>query len=165
MSPPRRLPTFIHKGKVWTVVSLFLHRVVRLPLLSVLWAGNLLLRRVDESLEAWEELLDLLYGLQMLPNIKQRGPPDEGEKEAHKRLRFRISGRGVRSPALPLQGDGGVVFGAEETDEHRLRTRFRKEENRERWGPVMAVGWNLKVLNRLRCGRILGMEVMPLIRN
>jgi hypothetical protein len=29
----------------------------------------------------------------------------------------------------------------------------------------MAVGWNLKVLNRLRCGRILGIEVMPLIRN
>jgi hypothetical protein len=99
-------------------------------------------------------------------DARRRGPPDEGEKKAHKKLRFRV--RGAEEFDVQLYHCRGMVesvFGAEETDGHRLRTRFRKEENRERWGPVMAVGWNLKVLNRLRCGRILGMEVMPLIRN
>lgn len=57
------------------------------------------------------------------------------------------------------------IFGAEESDGHRLRTRLRKEENRERWGPTMAMRWNLKVLNRIRCGNRLGVEVMPLVRN
>src|SRR2546427_12807189 len=58
-----------------------------------------------------------------------------------------------------------AIFGAEESDEHNLRTRFRKEGNREKWGPIMAVGWNLKVLNRLRWTKMLGMEVTSIIRN
>ena len=113
-----------------------------------------------------EKNFELLYGLQMLPNIKQRGPRNEGKKKAHKKLRFRM--RGAEEFDVQLYHCRGMVesiFGAEETDGHRLRTRFRKEENRERWGPMMAVGWNMKVLNRLRCGRTLGMEAMPLVRN
>ena len=58
-----------------------------------------------------------------------------------------------------------AIFGAEESDEHNLRTRFRTEENRERWGIILAMGWNLKVLNRLRCRKMLGMEVASIVRN
>ena len=58
-----------------------------------------------------------------------------------------------------------AIFGAGETDEHNLRTRFRKEENRARWGSILAMGWNLKVLNRPKCARVLGMEVVSIIRN
>ena len=113
-----------------------------------------------------EKNFELLYQLKMLPNIKQRGPPDEGKKKPHKKLRFRI--RAAEEFDVELYHHRGLIegiFGAEETDGHRLRTRFRKEENRERWGPIMAMGWNLKVLNRLRCGNTLGMEVVPLVRN
>jgi hypothetical protein len=52
-----------------------------------------------------------------------------------------------------------AIFGAEESQGHRLRTRFRTDGSRERWGPALAVGWNLRVLNRLRCAKSLGMEV------
>lgn len=113
-----------------------------------------------------EKNFELLYGLKMLPNIKQRGPPDEGKKKAHKKLRFRI--RAAKEFDVELYHCRGLIegiFGAEETAGHSLRTRFRKEENRVRWGPIMAMGWNLKVLNRLRCGNRLGVEVMPLVRN
>ena len=113
-----------------------------------------------------EANFELLYGLQMQPNIKQRGPLGEGKKKAHKKLRHRM--RAAEEFDIGLYHYRGMVesvFGAEETDGHRLRTRFRKEKNRERWGPIMAIGWNLKVLNRLRCGKSLGMEVKPLIRN
>lgn len=113
-----------------------------------------------------EKNFELLYQLKMLPNIKQRGPAGEGKKKAHKKLRFRI--KAAEEFDVELYHYRGMIegiFGAEETDGHGLRTRFRKEENRERWGPIMALGWNLKVLNRLRCGRSLGMKVMPLVRN
>ena len=113
-----------------------------------------------------EKNFELLYGLKMLPNIKQRGKPDEGKKKAHKKLRFRI--RAAEEFDVELYHYRGLIegiFGAEETDGHRLRTRFRKEGNRARWGPTLAMGWNLKALNRIRCGNRLGMEVVPLVGN
>jgi len=36
----------------------------------------------------------------------------------------------------------------------RAAKEFRKDENRERWGVILAMGWNLKVLNRLRCRKM-----------
>jgi hypothetical protein len=59
-----------------------------------------------------------------------------------------------------------AIFGAEESGgHHNLKTRFRKDGNRARWGPIMALGWNLKVLNRLRWSRALGMEVTSIVHN
>jgi hypothetical protein len=46
-----------------------------------------------------------------------------------------------------------------------MRISFRKNENRERWGPIMDIGWNLKTLNRLRWTKTLGMEVKSIFRN
>jgi hypothetical protein len=107
-----------------------------------------------------------IYELLMHPNIKQaekqKGPKGKG----HKRLRYRSRAKGEFDPSLyRWRGMIEAIFGAEESDEHNLRTSFRKEENRERWGIILAMGWNLKVLNRLRCGRMLGMEVTSIVRN
>jgi hypothetical protein len=54
-----------------------------------------------------------------------------------------------------------AIFGAEETDNHNLYTRFRIKENQERWGKILAIGWNLKVLNRLHAAKSLRIELKP----
>lgn len=58
-----------------------------------------------------------------------------------------------------------AVFGEEEADDHNLHTRFRIREHQEKWGQILAIGWNLKVLNRLRCMKHLGIEVKQIIWN
>jgi hypothetical protein len=40
-----------------------------------------------------------------------------------------------------------AIFGAEESDGPNLNTRFRTKENQKRRGKILAIGWNLKVLN------------------
>ena len=108
-----------------------------------------------------------IYNLKMRPNIKQRSKLKIwGGRTPHKKLFSRM--RAAKEFDLSLYRWRGMIeaiFGAEESQGHRLRTRFRTVGSRERWGPAMAIGWNLRVLNRLRCAKSLGMEVMPLIRN
>ncbi len=119
----------------------------------------------DRGFDA-EKTFKRLYQLLMLPNIKQiarqKGPKGKGRK----RLRYRSRAAKEFDPAIyRWRGMIEAIFGAEESDGHNLKTRFRKEENRARWGPVMAIGWNLKVLNRLRCTKTLGMEVVSIVGN
>jgi len=119
----------------------------------------------DRGFDA-EKNFERLYQLLMHPNIKQiarqKGPKGRG----HTRLRCRSRAAKEFNPSIyRWRGMIEAIFGAEESDGHRLRTRFRKDENRERWGPIMAIGWNLKILNRLRWTRTLGMEVTSIIRN
>lgn len=113
-----------------------------------------------------EANFERVYSLRMRPNIKQRvvrrGPVGKG----HKILRYRRRAAKEYDQSLyRWRGMIEAIFGAEESDEHNLRTRFRKEENRKRWGVILAMGWNLKILNRLRCTKMLGMEVTSIIRN
>ena len=107
-----------------------------------------------------------VYELLMHPNIKQiarqKGPKGKGHKRLHYRSR---AAKEFDQSVYRWRGMIEAIFGAEESDEHNLRTRFRREDNRRRWGPIMAVGWNLKVLNRLRWTKMLGMEVTSIIRN
>ena len=107
-----------------------------------------------------------LYELLMHPNIKQRhlqkGPKGKGRK----RLRYRgKASKEFNEDFYRYRGMIEAIFGGEESDEHNLRTRFRLKEHREKWGTSLAIGWNLKVLNRLQCAKQLGIEVMPLIHN
>ncbi|MFQ6135053.1 MAG: hypothetical protein ACE5KU_04490 [Nitrososphaerales archaeon] len=67
--------------------------------------------------------------------------------------------------ALPLQSMVEAIFGGEESDGHNRRISFRLKEHREEWGTLLTIGWNLKVLIRLRCTKQLRTEVMPLIYN
>ena len=107
-----------------------------------------------------------IYELLMHPNIKQiakqKGPRGRGHKRLHYRTR---AAKEFDQSTYRWRGMIEAIFGAEESDEHNLRTRFRKEENRERWGIILAMGWNLKILNRMKCTKMLGMEVMSIIRN
>ncbi len=43
------------------------------------------------------------------------------------------------------------IFGAEETRSHRLLCRYRKKEPQERFGVLLAITWNVRALNRIRC--------------
>jgi len=107
-----------------------------------------------------------IFELLMLPNIKQRlmqkGPRGRG----HKRLLFRSRAKKMFDESVyHYRGMIESVFGAEETDGHNLNTRFRITENQERWGKILAIGWNLKVLNRLRSAKQLGIAITPTVRN
>jgi len=107
-----------------------------------------------------------LYELLMLPNIKQIARQNGPRGKGHKRLHYRSrAAKEFDQSTYRWRGMIEAIFGAEESDEHNLRTRFRTEENRERWGIILAMGWNLKVLNRLRCRKMLGMEVASIVRN
>ncbi len=108
----------------------------------------------------------LVFELLMLPNIKQRllqkGPKGVG----HKRLRYRSKAKKMFDEGVyHYRGMIEAIFGAEETDNHNLNTAFRIKENQERWGKILAIGWNLKVLNRLHAAKSLGIEVKPTICN
>jgi hypothetical protein len=98
----------------------------------------------------------------MFPNIKQK----KKGKGRGRRLRYRSNAsKNFDFKLYRWRGMIEAIFGAEESKDHRLHTRFRKDENRERWGTIIAIGWDLKVLNRLRCTKELGMEVKSIIRN
>jgi hypothetical protein len=117
----------------------------------------------DRGFDA-EYIFERVFQLLMLPNIKQRvmakGPRGKGRK----RLRYRSRAKKLfDKKAYRYRGLVEAVFGAEETDEHNdLFCRLRKKGNREIWGIIIAMGWTLKVLNRLRCMNSLGMEVKPI---
>jgi hypothetical protein len=107
-----------------------------------------------------------VFELSMIPNIRQReslkGPKGKGRK----RLRFRSKAKKMFDVGrYHYRGMIEAIFGAEESDNHNLYTRFRIDENRERWGKILAIGWNLKVLNRMMSARLLGIQIMPTIGN
>ena len=107
-----------------------------------------------------------VFDLLMLPNIRQREIQVAPRGVGHKRPRFRMKAKKMFDEGLyHYRGMIESIFGAEETDGHNLNTRFRIKENQERWGKILAIGWNLKVLNRLRSAKILGIRVAPTIRN
>jgi hypothetical protein len=138
------------------VLRSMLRRFVKLP-------GSVF--NADRGFDA-EANFERLYQLLMKPNIKQEGMLPKGSKRAHKKLVYRSRAAKEFDQSLyRWRGMIEAIFGAEESDEHNLRTRFRKEANRERWGVILATGWNLKALNRLRCMKSLVMEVVSIIRN
>ncbi len=119
----------------------------------------------DKGFDA-ERIFERLYELKMLPNIKQRAMQKGPKGKGRKRLRYRSRAKKEFEQELyRWRGLIEAIFGAEETDDrNKLRTRFRITEHREKWGLMLATGWNLRVLNRLRCTRLLGMEVKPIMR-
>ena len=51
------------------------------------------------------------------------------------------------------------IFGGEESKRHQLHCRFINWDSHRRFGKIRAIAWNLKALNRLRCARMLGIEI------
>jgi hypothetical protein len=119
----------------------------------------------DRGFDA-ESNFERVYELGMRPNIKQRqelkGKRGRGRPRPHFRSRAR---RDFSPERYRFRAMVEAIFGAEEAHAHSLHTRFRKKENQEKWGIILATGWNLKVLNRLRCAKSLGIEVKPTTMN
>jgi hypothetical protein len=104
-----------------------------------------------------------VFELLMIPNIKQR---ELQKGVGHKRLRYRSKAKKIFDVGVyHYRGIIEAIFGAEETDNHNLKTKFRLVENQESWGKILAIGWNLKVLNRLQSAKSLGIKVGSTIRN
>ena len=86
------------------------------------------------------------FGMGMIPNIKQR------ENAKNKGKPHRKKAAAMFDKAIcKRRGMVECVFGAGETKDHRLLCGFRKDENRRRFGQILAIGWNLGVLTRLEC--------------
>ena len=96
----------------------------------------------------------ILFEMGMTPNIKQR-------------MTAVNRGKPNRSRAAKLfdkdeYGQRGMIegiFGGEESKRHQLHCRFIRWDNCCRFGKIRAIAWNLKVLNRLRYARMLGIEI------
>jgi hypothetical protein len=110
-----------------------------------------------------------VFELLMIPNIKQRELQKGSKGPGHKKLHYRMDATKKimfdEEEVYHYRGMIEAIFGAEESDGHNLNTRFRIKENQERWGKMLAIGWNLKVLNRLQSAKSLGINVAPTIRN
>ncbi len=99
---------------------------------------------------------ELLYSMNIHPNIRQR------EGSVNKILRYRKKASkefdvGVYHYRGLIEG----IFGAEEKANHQLHCRYFIKQNQRRFGIIKAIGWNLQVLNRLQCARILAVKVAP----
>ncbi len=88
----------------------------------------------------------LVFGAGMTPNIKQRGNAVNRTKKFRKKAAGLFDGEIYKKRGM-IEG----IFGAEETEGHRLLCRFRKTSTRRRFGLCKTIGWNLEVLNRLEC--------------
>ncbi|MGH2638182.1 MAG: transposase, partial [Rhabdochlamydiaceae bacterium] len=107
-----------------------------------------------------------IFDLLMRPNIKQRELQKGPKGMCHKRLRFRSKAKKMFDEGVyHYRGMIEAIFGAEESDNHNLYTRFRIKENSERWGKILAIGWNIKVLNRLKSANSLSIVLTPTVRN
>ena len=72
------------------------------------------------------------FGVGMIPNIKQRENA-KSKGKPHRKRAAAMSGKATCKRRGMIEG----VFGAEETKDHRLLCRFRKEENRRRFGQIL----------------------------
>lgn len=108
----------------------------------------------DKAYDA-DEICRLELGSQ--PNIKQR--------EAHGRgKRFRRKAAEEFSQEIyRYRGLVEGIFGVYEVKMHGLHTRHRLRKTQQKWGLLIAVGWNLKTYSRLESATILGCQRKPIL--
>ena len=95
---------------------------------------------------------EAVFGTGMRPNILQRKSRGNGGngRDVGKRFRRRAAAMfDVARYGKRRMVEG--IFGAEETRSHRLLCRYRKKETQERFGVLLAITWNVRALNRIRC--------------
>ena len=90
-------------------------------------------------------------------------PAKSGENSGNRRnvgKRFRRKAEAGFEPARHGRRKmAGGMFGAEETRGRLPHHRYRKKETQERFGVLLAVTWNVRALNRIRC--VQEAAVMP----
>lgn len=95
----------------------------------------------------------------MIPNIKQRRPAS-GSTRTNRGRPSRRKAAKIYDPQMYKQRsliEG--IFGAEETKNHRLYCRMRLDENRKRFGKIMAIAWNIRTLNKFICAHKKGQKI------
>lgn len=98
-----------------------------------------------------ERNFESLFGIYVLPNIKQRTNAKKGKNRKKAAKIFNASIYHYRGL---IEG----IFGAE-VKHHQLYCRFRLKNNQKRFGLIKSIGWNLEVLNRLQCANRLGLKI------
>ncbi len=101
-----------------------------------------------------EKNIRLVMEAGMMPNIKQRSNAVNAKTKYRKKAAEMFDAEVYKKRAL-IEG----IFGAEETEGHKLMCRFRKAATRRRFGLCKAIGWNLEVLNRMECATRIGVPV------
>ena len=101
-----------------------------------------------------EENCRAFFEMGMIPNIKQRRTAVNRGRPSRSRA-SRLFDRGKYRQRGMIEG----VFGGEESKRHQLHCRFIRPDNRRRFGKIRSIAWNIKVLDRLRCASMLGIEV------
>ncbi len=96
----------------------------------------------------------ILFEMGMIPNIKQRAAAANRGRSSRSR-----AARLFNRDQYGQRGIIGGIFGGGESKRHQLHCRFTRWDNRCRFGKIRAIAWNLKVLNRLRRARMLGIEM------
>ena len=96
----------------------------------------------------------MLFEMGMVPNIKQRTAAVNRGKPSRSRA-ARLFNKDQYGQRGMIEG----ISGGEESKRHQLHCRFIRWDNRCHFGKIRAIAWNLKVLNRLRCARMLGIEI------
>jgi hypothetical protein len=89
------------------------------------------------------------------PNIKQR------ENAVSRILRHRrMASKEFDVEIYHYRGLIEGIFGAEEKANHKLHCRYIIRQNQRRFGIITAIGWNVRVLNRLQCANRMGIPVL-----
>ena len=96
----------------------------------------------------------VLFEMGITPNIKQRSSSVNRGKPYRSRAAKIFDEEEYHQRGM-IEG----IFGGEESKRHQLHCRFIRPDNRRRFGKIRAIAWNIKVLNRLRCARIRGIEI------
>jgi len=91
----------------------------------------------DRAYDA-EPIFKHIYKLGMKPNIKQRNML---KGEGRKRHKYRMkASKESDEQTYHHRSMIEATFGAEESDEHNPKTRFRTKEHQEKWGQIIAIG-------------------------
>ncbi len=97
-----------------------------------------------------DELCRQVFEMGMRPNIKQRRGAVNRTKRFRRRAAWMFDTDVYRYRGL-IEG----IFGAEESEHHQLFCRFHKRPNQRRFGLIKAIGWNIEVLNRIECEKLV----------
>jgi hypothetical protein len=89
-----------------------------------------------------ERNFESLFGICVLPNIKQRTNAKKGKNRKKAAKIFNASIYHYRGL---IEG----IFGAEENKHHQLYCRFRLKNNQKRFGLIKSIAWNLQVTKQI----------------
>ena len=99
---------------------------------------------------------ELLFKNGFIPNISQRSPAEGTNCTNEGKPSRKKAGEIFDPEAYKQRSLIEAIFGADETRGHRLFCRMRCADNRKRFGKMLSISWNLRVLHRFICAHKKG---------